>query len=111
MNLERIIEATKMVAALYIEQKVLFPKNFPTADEIALNFSDEVAFRADYFKENELITDFQYQKIRELHEKFTQMSNDKVQDYWSLEALENSKAWEECRLLAKEILKDFDMKD
>lgn len=107
IRLERIIDAVKMVAEPYDVQITLFPQNFPIADEIALNFNDEVAFYADYLKKNKLITDMQYDKIIELDDKFAKMSNDKTYDYWSLEALKDCGIWEECRLLAREILKGF----
>ncbi|WP_291571895.1 hypothetical protein [Clostridium sp. UBA4548] len=107
---ERVVEATKMVAAPYSVQVTLFPKNLPIADEIALNFCDEVEYQIDYLLENELITDIQYEKIRQLGKKFSQMSSDKTQDYWSLESLQNSEQWGQCRKLAREILEIFDEK-
>jgi hypothetical protein len=91
-------------------ERILFYPNFPITDEIALNFCDEVEYQIDYLHENELITNIQYEKIRQLGKKFYQMSNDKTQDYWSLESLQNSEEWGQCRKLGREILEIFDEK-
>ncbi|MEN8906038.1 MAG: hypothetical protein ABF289_08785 [Clostridiales bacterium] len=105
--IENVIEATKIIMASYEEQKSMFSENFPIADEIALNFSDEVVYQVEYFKKNNLITDIQYQKIKALDEKLNFMSSDKSKDYWSIEALKTFNEWAECRELAKKILKEF----
>ena len=107
---ERVVEATKMVAAPYSIQKTLFPENFPIVDEIALNFCDEVEAQVDYLLDIELITNIQYEKIKQLSRNFSHMSNDKIIDYWSLENLEKFGEWEQCRILAREILEIFDKK-
>lgn len=109
MNIEtwkkRFLDAIELVEASYDVQIDKFGKNFPIADEIALNFNDEIFEQIDFLLENGVINQSQFKYLHELNTQFTKMSQDKKQDLWSLDALKSSDEWNECRQIARLILK------
>ena len=105
---KKFIEAIRLVSVSYNEQIEKFPQNFPVADEIALNFNDEIFEQIDYLLEIDVINQIQYQELQKMHTLFSRMSSNKEKDFWSMEALEKSKEWSECRYLALKVLEADD---
>lgn len=80
-------------------------KGFVVADEIASDYSDIGLAYAKILVENEWITEEQYEKMKVIDFYFEKMSGNT--DLWTNEALRKSAEWEECRDLAKRLLKDL----
>lgn len=71
-------------------------------DEIALNFCEMGMPCAKQLYENNWITTEQYNLVKELYEKFDEMSDTKY--LWNDESLVIAPEWEKCRQLARRIM-------
>lgn len=98
---ERMIENIvqfSLEAELQIEKL----KGFVVADELASNISDIAKPYALILFQNEWISQKQFTMIEEIDKKLEIMSADK--QLWTETALINSKEWEQCRQMGKELL-------
>lgn len=100
----RLIENIEQLN-LTAEEQIEKLKGFAVADEITSDFSDIGLPYAKILVENGWITEEQYKKMKAIDLCFEKMSDNK--DLWTNEALRKSAEWEECRNLAKRLLKDL----
>lgn len=101
-------EAITKVGQPYSEQEKLFPANIPVAEEIALTFDNEVTIRKEIMFEKGIIGKKAYDLINQLDMMLNKMNGRENLDLWTLEALEKSTKWQECRKVANDILEEMD---
>lgn len=99
---DRLIENVKQITLTASEQ-IDKLKGFAVADEIASDFSDIAKPYAIKLFENEWLSDEQLNIVNKIDEQLEQMSGNK--ELWTDEALTKSIEWQQCRELARELLK------
>lgn len=75
-------------------------------DELALEFDDLMTLAQSRLDQGD-ITEVQYEKLRELDQKLSDMSGSNNASLWTEEALRTSDEWKEVRRLARSTLDVF----
>ena len=95
----------------YNEQISKLPPKIQVADEIALMFNDEVIAVADDLSKKGMLSEQECYLISSIGNKLKEMSathNDKL---WTLNALQNSADWKDCRSKARILLLSLEYVD
>jgi hypothetical protein len=103
---DRLIQCLQLVASDAEEQISVFPDFVDIPDEIALEYDRMLTWLDDYHSE-EMITEEQKRRLKQIDDLFTGMSHDKSKSYWDLEALRNLPEWEQARMQARDLLKSL----
>lgn len=98
----RLYDAVTLMASNYDCQITALPQCINIPDEIALVFDDEVIAVMDNMQENGILSLENCEMIKKIQNRLLEMTQDVR--LWTLEALKQSNAWEECRKDAKLLL-------
>lgn len=107
----RLYDAVLLMASDYNEQISKLPPKIQVADEIALMFNDEVIAVADDLSKKGMLSEQECYLISSIGNKLKEMSathNDKL---WTLNALQNSADWKDCRSKAGILLLSLEYVD
>ncbi|MTH15693.1 hypothetical protein [Flavobacterium sp. LC2016-01] len=80
-------------------------------DEMAIDFESYFTLTVDLYRNFNLLTNLQLEKLEELDLFFDNRSGDKSPDFWDDFLLETNHEWELVRNMAKDILKLLEMED
>jgi hypothetical protein len=102
--MERLIETLRLLSSNYEGAKKILPDGIILADEIALLFDDMWQY-CPYLKEDNLITDRQYQILSEIDRELDSMSD--VKELWTDTALKDNEKWKNIREYSNRALEEF----
>lgn len=100
----RLCDAVRLMSMDYNQQIAALPQNINVPDEIALVFDDEVISVMDNMQENGMLSLENCEMIKKIENRLLEMNKVQDKNLWTLEALEQSSEWEECRKDAKLLL-------
>ena len=101
---ERMYDAVTLMSLDCQQQMSALPKGVHIPDEIALVFHDEVVAVTDMLYKNGMLSLDACSLIKVIENKLFEIGRNQEESLWTLEALEKSKLWEECRSNARLLL-------
>lgn len=101
---KRMYDAVSLMALDYNKQVLALPNGINIADEIALVFDDEVIAIMNILYESGMLSLEECRLINDIGNILSEMSKKYDKSLWTIDALKQSKSWEECRKKAKKLL-------
>ena len=101
---KRLYDAVTLMSLDYSQQKKILPQDVNVPDEIALVFDDEVIFVMDNLRECGMLSSDSCKMIKMIQNRLLEMSKAKNKNLWTLESLEESEEWGNCRKDAQLLL-------
>ena len=98
-HLDALVNSLRLLAARFKDQMAMFPEFVHVPDELALVFDDCIQLLPQIVEAGLISTDAE-QSVRRIVKMLAERSAKGNAEFWTLDALERGKAWDEIRSLA-----------